>query len=94
MGQRFKYERARAKQSQQKALDRIQESSEEGNEIIEYDPSDDLNFLKSCVVNENNMEEIHSALKRTAAHRLSMMNAMEMDLLENFPLFFACPQLV
>lgn len=94
LSQRFKYERLRVKQLQQKALDQIQEAYEEGNEIIEYDPTEDLNFLKCCVVNDHNMGNLKLAIERTAAHRLNMMKVVEMDLLENFPFFFACPQLV
>lgn len=54
----------------------------------------DVAFLKSTVVNDNNMKLIHEKLISTLEYRFQMLKAKELDLLEAFPYFFCKPQLV
>lgn len=58
------------------------------------DGQKDIEFLKSAVVNEENMAEIKRRLKNTTKYRHEMMKTPEMDFLENFPYFFTDPKLV
>lgn len=53
-----------------------------------------IEFLKSAMVNEENMETIKEKLKFTLSYRLEMMKTPELDVLETFPYFFTNPELV
>lgn len=55
---------------------------------------DDLLYLKSTVVSETNIAEIHKRLQRTRQQRDELVRNEATDLLEHFPFFFAHPQLV
>lgn len=52
---------------------------------------DALEFLKSVVVEPQNMDSIAQKLKSTANHRKEMMRDVNIDLHENFPFFFSKP---
>lgn len=60
----------------------------------EEDFQRDLLFLKTAVINRENLDSVKQKLKATLDHRLRMMDNKEMDLMENFPFFFSHPQLV
>lgn len=53
-----------------------------------------MNFLKSVVVNDANLEEIKEKLIETMKHRHDLMKNQRMDIKETVPVFFACPELV
>lgn len=55
---------------------------------------DDLLWLKTIVVNEQNMPEIHEKLRKTFERRRSLLNSENVNMLENFPFMFVHPQLV
>lgn len=54
----------------------------------------DLNFFKSVVVGEENMEEIKLKLRSTVEARTKLMNDAKKDFLEQYPMFFTHPTLV
>lgn len=54
----------------------------------------DVDFLKSLRVDENNMGTIKEKLKLTSSYRKKMLSDLSIDLLECFPYFFTCPNLV
>lgn len=55
---------------------------------------DELLYLKSVVINENSMPEILKRLEITRRQRDEMVRSDTIDLMEHFPFFFTCPQLV
>lgn len=55
---------------------------------------DDLDSLKSTVVNKQNVDFIREKLKSTLNYRVEMMRDLSTDLLENFPFFFSNPEMV
>lgn len=55
---------------------------------------DDLLFLKTIVVNEQNMAKIHDVLRKTLERRRELLNNGNVNMLENFPFMFVHPQLV
>lgn len=55
---------------------------------------DDLLFLKTIVVNEDNLPEIRKMLRKTLSRRQELLNSEKVNLLEHFPFFFVHPQLV
>lgn len=55
---------------------------------------DDLLFLKNVIVTKQNMIEIQQKLEITRQKRDEMVRLDSVDFLENFPFFFACPELV
>lgn len=54
----------------------------------------DVEFLKSTKVDANSMEIIKEKLKLTSSYRKRLINDISVDLLEYFPYFFTCPDLV
>lgn len=54
----------------------------------------DVDFLKTVLVNEANMHVIKSKLQSTLSIRFEMMKTAELDLKETFPYFFTHSQLV
>lgn len=55
---------------------------------------DDLLFLKTVVVNKQNMPQIQEKLRKTVERRRELLNTENVNMLENFPFMFVCPQLV
>lgn len=55
---------------------------------------DDLLFLKTIIVNEQNMPKIHEKLRETLERRRELLNTENVDMLEHFPFMFVHPQLV
>lgn len=55
---------------------------------------DDLDSLKSAVVNKQNVDFIREKLKSTLNYRVEMMPDLSTDLLENFSFFFSNPEMV
>lgn len=53
-----------------------------------------INFLKSVVVNDSNLDAIKEKLVETMRYRHDLMKNQRMDLKETFPFFFTRPQLV
>lgn len=53
---------------------------------------DDLDFLKSVVVEPQNIDAIAEKLKLTADYRKQMARDLNVDLYENFPFFSPCPK--
>lgn len=69
------------------------------SEVLESDQSDqniteDLEYLKSAIVNADNMDTIRKKLKSTERYRMEMVRDLNVDLLENFPFFFTHPETV
>lgn len=60
----------------------------------DHDITEDLQFLKSVIVNPDNMNAIRQKLKSTLDSRIEMVRDLNVDLLENFPFFFSNPQTV
>lgn len=54
----------------------------------------DVELLKTFVVNPKNMDTTKEKLAATMDFRLKMIDKVELDLLETFPYFFACPEWV
>lgn len=54
----------------------------------------DMEFLKSTVVCEENLNEIKEKLQRTMHYRHKMMKNPRIDVLESFPFFLTSPELV
>lgn len=55
---------------------------------------EDLEYLKSALVNTQNMETFRTKLKATLDCRMEMVRDLHVDLLENFPFFFSNPEMV
>lgn len=68
-------------------------SKRTSNQLAEI-MTEHIQYFKSVVVNDSNMPIIKSKLEATVAVRKAMMKNKRMDLLENFPFFFAHPDLV
>lgn len=80
---------------------RFQMNKNKSNESIESSSStsdikeaDDFELLKSTMVNKENMAQIKEQLKRTLQYRMSLLNQIEVNLLESFPYFFVSAELV
>lgn len=54
----------------------------------------DLDFFKSVVVSEENMETIKQKLAMTVTARCAKMKEEKADYLEQFPIFFTHPSMV
>lgn len=54
----------------------------------------DVAFLKTAIINGEQIETIKEKITSTMMYRVKMMNELKMDLLENFPYFFTNPELV
>lgn len=54
----------------------------------------DIEILKTTIVNDDNMKLIKSKLEATSQYRLKMLQDKSIDLLETFPYFFVDPNLV
>lgn len=63
-------------------------------QYTEIHAKEDVDFLKSTKVDADNMEIIKEKIKLTASYRQKMLNDLSIDLLEWFPYFFTCPDLV
>lgn len=63
-------------------------------ETLESYQMDDLLFLKTVVINEQNMAQIQEKLRKTVERRRELLNNGNVNMLENFPFMFVCPQLV
>lgn len=55
---------------------------------------DDLLVLKTIIVNEKNMPEIHDKLRLTLERRRELLTTGKVNLLEHFPCMFVHPSLV
>lgn len=55
---------------------------------------DDLLFLKTVIVNEQNMPKIKEILQKTVDRRWDLLNTQHVNMLENFPCLFVHPSLV
>lgn len=66
----------------------------ENDDELEESCKDNVQILKNTVVNDSNMDLIKSKLQSTSQYRLKMLEDKSIDLLENFPYFFANPMLV
>lgn len=55
---------------------------------------DDLLYLKTVVVNEQNMPKIHEILRKTLERRWNLLNTENVNMLEHFPCMFVHPPLV
>lgn len=55
---------------------------------------EDVDFLKSTKADSDHMEIIKEKLKLTSSYRKKMLADVSIDLLEWFPYFFTCPELV
>lgn len=88
---RFRYLRQRAKTTENAEVDSIMENSQ--HESQQYS-MDDLLYLKTVVVSIANMAEIRKRLEKTRQQRDEMVRNETHDLMEHFPFFFTCPQLV
>lgn len=62
--------------------------------ISDEEAKADIDFLKTILVNEENIGLIKEKLIATKSYRLKMMEELEIDLLEMFPYFFTNPSLV
>lgn len=63
-------------------------------EVQHHNDEEDFEFLKSCVVNAENMTIIKQKLKSTIEYRVGVMNDQNIEFLEQFPYFFTNPELV
>lgn len=73
------------------------DESEPDNEIQEnYEKNcqENLDILKTTIVNDSNMALIKSKLEATSQYRLKLLQDKSIDLLETFPYFFVDPKLV
>lgn len=61
---------------------------------LEEAATEDILFLKSLVVSEENMHIFLQKLNSTRTHRQKMLLNKEINLKEQFPYFFTNPQLV
>lgn len=57
-------------------------------------PTKDLQFLKSVVVSNDNMDLIRQKLQSTVLIRSEKMKESKLDFLEQYPIFFTHPTLV
>lgn len=76
-----------------------QPNDKNSNEIENLMPSNrtvdqDLDELKTLIVNKTNMQIVKSKLISTAAKRFSLVKNKLADFLEHFPIFFTNPELV
>lgn len=53
-----------------------------------------MNFLKSAVVNSENLAQIKQKMIETMAHRVQLMRDPKLDIKESFPFLFASIELV
>lgn len=56
-----------------------------------YDPDDDVQLLKSLVVNLENLNTIKQLLNKTREYRVIMLKKKETEIKEHFPYFFSHP---
>lgn len=63
-------------------------------DINEDELKKELQFLKTMIVNDNNMTEIQRILIRTATLRSKMVEKKEVDFPTEFPFYFVCIDLV
>lgn len=62
--------------------------------ISDEEAKSDIDFLKTVLVNDENIGLIKEKLIATRSYRLKMMEELDIDLLEMFPHFFTNPSLV
>lgn len=87
---RFRYLRNKDKKTSSPVNGELQSSV---NEQPEFSP-DDLLYLKTTLISDSNIGEVRKRLEKTRKKRDEMVKDEETDLLEQFPFFFTCPQLV
>lgn len=63
-------------------------------QITPENPEQDFEWLKSNLIKKSDREELIKKLNSTRELRKNMLNATETDLREQFPFFFAEPELV
>lgn len=71
----------------------VQSEVVEGNETLN-NVEDDLLYLKTTILGEENIERIKKKLKATADYRTEMISDPNIDFLESFPYLFTNPELV
>lgn len=62
--------------------------------LNEEQAKQEVENLKSILVNTQNMDEIKSKLRSTLVYRLDLLKQIELNLREYFPYFFVSPELV
>lgn len=65
-----------------------------GTESSESYQMDALLYLKTAIVNDENMPKIKEILKRTVDRRWNLLNTENVNMLEHFPGMFVHPPLV
>lgn len=91
---KIKYLRAAHKRLSQNASVSESEDPEDSEETASC-PEEDVEFLKTTMVNDKTMDIIKSKLAATSEYRRKLIRENHsIDLLENFPYFFTSPQLV
>lgn len=53
-----------------------------------------MEYLKSAIVNSDNLNQIKIKMVETMTHRIEMMQNEKLDLMESFPFLFASVELV
>lgn len=66
----------------------------EGEQYTDSFAIKDVAWLKSTIAEEKNMDTIKEKLKLSSSYRKKLLKDKSIDLLEVFPYFFTCPQLV
>lgn len=88
---RLKYLRTQHRQSQ----NALEAAESEDSEETPTSCQEDVEYLKTAVVNDENMELIKSKLAVTSDYRRKIIDDdHSIDLLEKFPYFFTSPELV
>lgn len=90
---RLNYVKSCRKQIVNSSTDGVDELGE-SMENISIDPQRDYQSLKTEVINKNNRDILVRKLNSTRELRMTLLHAKETDLREQFPFFFAEPQLV
>lgn len=73
------------------------EPNEKNDDMMSVEFKDminDINFLRSCKINDANMPIIQEKLRSTVGERLKIINNDKTNLLDKFPYFFCEPKLV
>lgn len=66
----------------------------ESKQYTDLAATKDVAWLKSTITEDKNMETIKEKIKLTSSYRKKLLKDKSIDLLEVFPYFFTCPQLV
>jgi argininosuccinate lyase len=86
---RLKYLTKKSNKDNQQVTESITEEIDD-EEILKTENM----MLKSMVVNNDNMKEIMTKIRRTAKFRANMLKNIEVDLRTEFPYFFSHGELV